>query len=248
MDAIMNLCEVCIQKNYKFYKRIPSKQLIFNRPKDRYVIDLTYIPIDLMKNKNNIYLLNIIDHFSKYLISYLIYNKKGQTISKKLAECFKKFGNPKEIGADDNGSEFSNKYVKNLLNNNNIKLVNGKPYNPHSQGTVERVHQTIKTMLICKFLENKKYFDILSSLNYVVSVYNDTKHRSTLYKPNEVFFIDDPKLFEKVKFKILNTSKNYIATENLFKINDSVLIFNNFNSHFIKNKECYYLEKSKLKK
>ena len=67
----------------------------------------------------------------------------------------------------------------------------------------------------------------------MISVYNDTKHRSILYKPNELFFRDDPNLFEKVKVNILNTSKNYNATENLFKVNDSVLIF-----------QCYYLEKS----
>ena len=35
----------------KLYKRIPSKQIIMTKPKERYVIDVTYIPIDLINNK-----------------------------------------------------------------------------------------------------------------------------------------------------------------------------------------------------
>lgn len=110
MDLIMNLCDVCIQKNFKFYKRFPSKQLVFSRSRDRFIIDITYIPIDPLNNKNNIFLLNILEHFSKFLVSYLIPNKKRKTICAKLEDCFYKFGTPIEIGADK-GSEFSNKYV-----------------------------------------------------------------------------------------------------------------------------------------
>ena len=113
------------------------------------------MPIELTKNKKTIYLLNILDHFYKYLISFKIANKKGKTISEKLDICFKKFGCPEQIGAD-NGSEFSNKHVKILLNKINIKLINGKPYNPHSQGTVERVHKTVKTMFMQIFKKQIK--------------------------------------------------------------------------------------------
>ena len=103
-------------------------------------------------------------------------------------------------------------------------------------------------MLISKYLENPKSFNLASSLNYVVNVYNDTKHRSTLFKPNDIFYSDDPKLFKLVKNNILSNSKNYISNEKLFERNDSVLIFNNFNSHFIKNKNCYILDKAEIKK
>ena len=122
----MNLCEVCLQKNIRFYKRFPSRQLVFSSPKDRYIIDITYIPINLLKNKNNLYLLNILDHFSKFLISYLIPNKYGKTISEKLNDCFNRFGTPKEIGSD-NGIEFVNKHVTNLLNKKKINHIKGKP-------------------------------------------------------------------------------------------------------------------------
>ncbi len=190
-----------MQKNIKLYKRVPSKQIIMSRPKERFVIDITYQAIELTKNKKTIYLLNILDHFSKFLISFKIANKKGKTISEKLDICFKIFGCPEQIGAV-NGREFNNKHVKILLNKYNIKLINLKPYNPHSQDTVEKVHKTVKAMLICKYLENKQKFNLENSLKLVVDVYNDTKHRTTLFTPNEIFNCLDEEILGTVK-KIL---------------------------------------------
>ena len=61
---------------------------------------------------------------------------------------------PEEIW-NDNGSEFVKKYVKNLLNKYNTKFIRDGPYNPHSQGTVERVHRTSRNGINYKFLEKK---------------------------------------------------------------------------------------------
>ena len=205
------------------------------------------MPIELTKNKKTIYLLNILDHFSKYLISFKIANKKGKTISEKLDICFKKFGCPEQIGTD-NGSEFSNKHVKILLNKYNIKLIKGKPYNQHSQGTVERVHKTVKTMLICKYLENKQKFNLENSLKLMVDIYNDTKYRTTLYKPNEIFNCSDEEILGTVKKNTPNTSKNYNSDIKIFNKDDSILLFNNFGSNFIKKRKVFILEKSKIKK
>ena len=57
---------------------------------------------------------------------------------------------PVEFGSD-NGKEFINPSVVNYLKENNIKLIKGLPYNPHSQGAVERIHNTIRNMLYVIF-------------------------------------------------------------------------------------------------
>ena len=157
LENIVHICPICTQKNIVFYKRIPTKQIIFNKPKERYVMDLTYLPIELCKKTKIKYLFNLIDHFSKFIISYPIENKNGKTIANKLEQCFKEFGVPNQIGSD-NGSEFINKYVNNILTKNNIIAVHGRPYCPHSQGIVERAHRTIRTELVSKYLENKIKF------------------------------------------------------------------------------------------
>lgn len=58
LENIRHIYPICSQKNIIFYKRVPTKQIIFNKPKDKYVMDLTYLPLDLCKNpKLNFYLI-----------------------------------------------------------------------------------------------------------------------------------------------------------------------------------------------
>ena len=68
-------------------------------------------------------MLNCIDHhFSKFVVSYLIKQKTGQVIVEKLKIYFRLYGIAKEIGTE-NGSEFNNKNVQNLLNSKNIVYI-----------------------------------------------------------------------------------------------------------------------------
>ena len=72
-----------------------------------------------------------------------------------ISSIFQINGFPEQIGSD-NGPEFNNKLVLKLLSENKIKFLKCKPYNPHSQATVERVHPTVRNGIICLYLENKK--------------------------------------------------------------------------------------------
>ena len=78
---------------------------------ERFKIDITYLPLELIENTNYKYLLNILDHFSKYLFSYLLSDKKADSIYKILNDCFLNYGYPKQIGCD-NGKEFNDKLIK----------------------------------------------------------------------------------------------------------------------------------------
>ena len=62
------------------------------KPKERFVINLTFILNILTGDTDYKYLFNILDHFSKYLISYALKNKTGKTIADLLNKTFKKFG------------------------------------------------------------------------------------------------------------------------------------------------------------
>ena len=71
------------------------------KPKQRYIIDLTYIPT-ILNGKQDL----ILTHFIKFLMSYLI-KKKGKKIVSNLSKCFKKYCKPEQIGSY-NDSEFIN--------------------------------------------------------------------------------------------------------------------------------------------
>ena len=247
IKEIKSMCDVFIQTNFKFYKRSPVKQIIMTKPKERFVIDLTYIPDFLTGNAGFKYLFNILDHFNKFLISYAIKDKSGKTIVELLKKTFKKFGKPEQI-LGDNGSEFINKKVIKLLDKENISFIHGKPYNPHSQGTAEGVHRTVRDALICKFLENSNNFNLIKSLNEVILIYNGCVHRTTKFKPITIFNCEDENILKQVFQNTINSSKNYNVDVSLLKPNDTVLIFNNIHINYVKKSNIFILEKSRIKK
>ena len=66
------------KKNKNSLKREPCNQIITYYPKQRFIMDLTELHDELNEKKKS--LLNIIGHFSKLGISFLINNKESKTI------------------------------------------------------------------------------------------------------------------------------------------------------------------------
>ena len=98
------------------------------------------------------YLLVIQDHFSKFCMAYPLRNKTAETVLKKIKKFFSYYGEPEQFGSD-NGKEFVNSLLINFLNSKNIDFIRGMPYNPHSRGSDERLHQTLKKSLFAVYNE-----------------------------------------------------------------------------------------------
>ena len=81
-------------------KRQPAKQILAFYPKQRYIMDITGISNELKLNSKYLYLINIIDHFSKYVMFYALENKEGNIILKNLKNCIEYNRFPDEIGSD----------------------------------------------------------------------------------------------------------------------------------------------------
>ena len=85
--------------------------------------------------------------------------------TKESLEVFSKIRNFIEIFSqlkyfvEDNAQELKNKTLKQYCEKNNIKLLHGLPYRPHSQGVVERVHQIIEKGLYAQKLELKNKYN-----------------------------------------------------------------------------------------
>ena len=73
---IISNSPTCYQKNANFYKRESSKTIIFDYPRDRYVLDITDLPFYIDIQDEYKYLLNIIEHFSKLCKSYPLKKKR----------------------------------------------------------------------------------------------------------------------------------------------------------------------------
>ena len=240
---ICKYCKVCAQKKRDYYKREPSKQMIFKKPMSRMIADITELPYELYNKTKTKYLLNIIDHFSKYGFSFLCETKKAENILFNIKECFEKIGFPDELGTD-NGTEFSNKLMKKFLEDNNVKFIHGRAYNPRSQGCVERFHRSIKIALICKKLEEGNNFNLQRALNSVLFNYNISIHSTIGFTPIEVFYSTSEEIYSTVYNNTLNSFKYINSRHNNFSLFEKVLLFNNF---IVDNKSCYNAKKRLVK-
>ena len=181
-------------------------------------MDLTELPNELKLNNSYLYIFNIIDHFSKFGMSYLIENKEAKTILKFLKNALECNGFPNELGSD-NGREFRNDIIENYLKLKNINFIHGIPYNPHSQGVVERFHKTVKDALYCLYSDDPDNFNTKESLEVIIKKYNNHVHSSTKYSPNQIFYSNDENLFNKVLTNIKLTFKSREKLETNFSWN-----------------------------
>ena len=74
-----------------------------------------------LKQINYYYSLALIDHFSKYIYSYLLINKAIEIVVSKIKLFILSFGKCK-IFQTDNGLEFKNNKLIGFLSNEGIKL------------------------------------------------------------------------------------------------------------------------------
>ena len=227
INKIVKNCAICsFKKNTKLRKREKIHIIIFNKPKIRYIGDLTDILIELIKNNKFKYIFTIIDHFFKLSNSYLLINKKAESILNAIKEFFEIYGQPLEFGCD-NGREFVNESVMSYLNETNIKMIKGSPYNPHSQDIVERIHITIRKALLSRFLERQINFDIARELPLIMNSYNNSIHRVTKHTPFEIFYSQNKELF----FEVYQNTKEYFEKRQKdsisYDMNEKCLLINN---------------------
>ena len=132
-------------------------------------------------NRGYRYLLTCIDIFSKFSWVIPLKDKKGITIKNALQKIFNK-RKPKFLWTD-NGKEFYNKQVQDLLNENNIKLYSTNNSEIKS-AVIERFNRTFKNMMYKKFTENNNsiFYNILDEL---VNNYNNKYHSTIKMSPTE---------------------------------------------------------------
>lgn len=73
-------CAICQSKIRAVIKKHFIKQMLFDKPRKRYIMNLSNLP-DLIKAKTNYkYFLNVIDQYINYLFGELLTNRKSETI------------------------------------------------------------------------------------------------------------------------------------------------------------------------
>ena len=200
-------------------KNYLRRKIIVNHIDEIFAADLVEMQKFSKINKGYRYLLTCIDIFSKYAFVIPLKDKKGITIKNALQKIFNK-RKPKFLWTD-NGKEFYNNQVNDLLEKNNIKLYSTNNSEIKSS-VIERFNRTLKNIMYKKFTENNNtiFYNIIDKL---VNEYNNKYHRTIKMTPVEA----SKKINENKIKQIYNFEKtNKIAK---FKIGDHVRISLNKN-------------------
>ena len=234
-------CPFCDNSKSKF-KQIKTgiKVIIDKGPHFRYIADLWYLAKDISKISGYKYILDIIDHFSKWYQGYPLKTKTSDEVLAYIDSFNQSFGKP-VILQTDNGLEFCNSELNNYCTNNDIKIVHGKPRHPQSQGACEVCHKEIKKYIYTKFLEDEANFNLNKSLVEITNIHNNKKHSITEEIPKNIRDIDN-----KDDINIINER----IEKNIGRKNKNIDIIN-FNRYYCINSDLIVkgnkLEKIKKK-
>jgi RNase H-like domain found in reverse transcriptase/Reverse transcriptase (RNA-dependent DNA polymerase)/Integrase zinc binding domain/Integrase core domain/Ty3 transposon capsid-like protein/Chromo (CHRromatin Organisation MOdifier) domain len=193
---IVEHCQDCLTSKDHDVVNAPAKATPITNVFDRIAIDLMFgLPLSSEGYKG---LLTIMDYCSKYPFAVPIKSKEAPEIAKALFKYFAIFGVPQEI-LSDNGKEFCNNILKNLLATCGISKIVISPYLPRSNGMVERFHATLVSSLRTFSQSNPDRWP--DYLDAVLMSYRLRVHSSTKFTPYEMIFARKPNPFKDFQFE-----------------------------------------------
>ena len=134
IDNIMNKCEGCILR-----KRTPDKPAVAP-PLASDFGQLLGMDLKVWNKDKGIYILYLIDIFTRYQVATVIKSKEASAIVEAFTtKWLPTFGRIDRI-ITDNGTEFSNEEMREVANQLNIQLLTTGAYSPWQNGVVERNH------------------------------------------------------------------------------------------------------------
>ena len=158
--SMIKQCDVCQRCKPNFHKPPQDNITKAMKPFERLSIDFKG-PIP--SATKNIYMLTIIDEYSRFPFVYPCENTNTDTVIACLSQLFSLFGMPHYIHSD-RGSSFMSRELKDYLSSKGIATSRTTPYNPQCNGQTERyngiIMNTIKLGLQSKQLPIK-YWEIM---------------------------------------------------------------------------------------
>jgi len=134
--------------------------------------------------RGNEYILTVIDLFSKWSEAYAIRVHNATVVARVLMDnFFVRFGMPRRL-LTDQGKEFEGILFQELCERMEIEKIRTTPYQPQTNGCVERFHRTLNSMIGKIVQYDQRNWD--SCLSTVMAAYRASKHESTGFTPNRI--------------------------------------------------------------
>jgi transposase InsO family protein len=195
----------------KVFRRIYTKGI-------NYLLQCDLVDLSSLHKDNDGYkwIITIIDTFSKKAWAFKMKNKSANSIVSVMKPFFQSV-KPQKIQFDQ-GTEFYNKAFLKLLRDNRIKHYS--VYSEQKAAIVERFNRSLKTRMFRYFTSrgSHRWVDVLQDL---IDGYNNSKHRSTSFAPNDVTSAVENVVRKKLYPKIKKEKEH---SKPKFKVGDTVRI------------------------
>ncbi len=181
-------------------------------------MDLAHIPDLKHAVSNYVWLLCVIDTFSKFLMVKPMKTKKAVEVSENLKEILTE-RNCSALIQSDMGLEFWNKEVSNVLKKFGVHHFGARTEMKAS--IVERAIRTLKTRIYKYMTKNRQKRQFKTDLQKIVSGINNSIHRSHGMKPSQVTLQNQDIVFERL-YPMFYQQKHRFKIP--YKVNDKVRI------------------------
>ena len=192
---------------------VPMKPLTCSGPGKLLHVDFTSIE-ETLPLKEDPVICNVLvlqDHFSKYVVAYVVKDQTARTATETLRNgYFGLFGAPAYL-VSDQGKAFTGHVITHLCELSGVQKLRTLPYHAQTNGQVERMNQTIICM-IGKLEEDKKAC-WSKNLPELLLAYNATCSAVTGYSPYYLLFGRRPRLPVDYLFPTLRDSSHQTKME-----------------------------------
>ena len=173
---------------------VPMKPLACSGPGELLHVDFTSIE-ETVPLKEDPVICNVLilqDHFSKYVVAYVVKDQTARTATETLRNgYFRPFGAPAYL-VRDQGKAFMGHVITHLCELYGVQKLRTSPYHAQTNGQVERMNQTIIRM-IGKLEEDRKAC-WSKHLPELLLAYNATRSTVTGYSPYYLLFGRRPRI------------------------------------------------------
>jgi transposase InsO family protein len=178
-------CDGCCRyRRGALQRQGPLQPMTCGEPWERVSVDVT--GPHPRSRKGNIYILTMMDNFSKFAEAVPMANQEATTVAKALVETIVvRYGAPLQI-LTDQGRNFEGHVFQEMCRLLEVDKVRTSSYRPQSNGMIERYHRTLNSMLGKVVSENQRDWD--EHLPYVTAAYRASIHDVTGFSPNYLIF------------------------------------------------------------
>lgn len=176
----------------------PRRKIYARAPNEIWTTDLVDMQRYSKTNKGLRYILIILDVFSRFALCRGIKDKTGKTVAHALEDIMKiSKSQPKFLWSDE-GTEYYNRDVKNVLRRRNIELYS--THNTVKASIAERFIRTLRRKIEREYIvtESTVWYDKLPTL---VLEYNTSRHRTIKMSPLKAMQPENAEAVYATQFK-----------------------------------------------